>query len=166
MSEPITRHPRLAALVFGLPPAFRLASLAPRAGRGRPIFLGVQVAVSCLLLVVSSFLVSSTQRLGASDPGFDYRHLVSISPSLRAHGYVGPVAQAYLDTLRTRTASVPGVRATSQTLIAPFSNLHMAASWMGRQYDGNRVDPQFLDTGGCGSCVAATSGRATTAWRW
>ncbi len=40
----------LAALVFGLPPAFRLASLAPRAGRARPIFLGAQVAVSCLLL--------------------------------------------------------------------------------------------------------------------
>jgi predicted permease len=49
----------LAALVFGLPPAFRLASLVPRAGRARSVFLGAQVAVSCLLLVVSGLLVSS-----------------------------------------------------------------------------------------------------------
>ena len=138
----------LSALVFGLPPAFRLASLMPRAGRARPIFLGVQVAVSCLLLVVSSLLVGSVQRLGSSDPGFDYRHLVSISPGLRAHGYEGPAAQAYLDQLRARTAAVPGVQSTSQAMIAPLSNLHMAASWMGRQYDGNRIDPQFLDTMG------------------
>ena len=79
----------LSALVFGLPPAFRLASLVPRKGGARTIFLGAQVAVSCLLLVVSSLLVSSRQQLGATDPGFDYRNLVAISPNLRAHGYRG-----------------------------------------------------------------------------
>ncbi len=83
----------LAALVFGLPPAFRLASLVPHAGRARTIFLGAQVAVSCLLLVVSSLLVDSRQRLGASDPGFDYRHLVWISPGLNDHGYREPASR-------------------------------------------------------------------------
>ena len=69
----------LAAMVFGLPPALRLASLVPRVGRTRTIFLGVQVAVSCLLLVVSSLLVGSRQRLGAVDPGFDFRQLLTCS---------------------------------------------------------------------------------------
>ncbi|MEO5898107.1 MAG: ABC transporter permease [Vicinamibacterales bacterium] len=138
----------LAALVFGLPPAFRLASLVPRAGCARPIFLGVQVAVSCLLLVVSSLLVNSAQRLGAADPGFDYRHLVWISPDLRAHGYAETAAQAYLDLLRARAAALPDVKETSQVWLGPWSGLHMGASWMGRQYAGNRVDPQFLDTMG------------------
>jgi macrolide transport system ATP-binding/permease protein len=138
----------LAALVFGLPPAFRLASLVPRAGRARPIFLGAQVAVSCLLLVVSSLLVNNRQRLGASDPGFDYRHLVWISPGLNAHGYGEPAAQAYLDLLRARTAAWPAVKATSQVWLEPWGGLHMGATWMGRQYAGNRVDPQFLDTMG------------------
>jgi predicted permease len=138
----------LAALVFGLPPAFRLASLVPRAGRARTIFLGAQVAVSCLLLVVSSLLVSNRQRLGATDPGFDYRHLVWISPGLKAHGYGEPAAQAYLDQLRARTAALPDVRATSQIWLGPWSNLHMGADWMGRQYAGNHVDAQFLDTMG------------------
>src|SRR4029077_19034172 len=104
----------LAALVFGLPPAFRLASLVPRTGRASTIFLGAQVAVSCLLLVVSSLLVNSRQRLGGTDPGFDYRHLVWISPGLKPHGYGGPAAQAYLDLLRERAAALPEVKATSQ----------------------------------------------------
>ena len=138
----------LAALVFGLPPAFRLASLTPRAGRARTIFLGAQVAVSCLLLVVSSLLVNSRQRLGATDPGFDFRQLVWISPGLETHGYAAPAAQAYLDSLRARTAAMPEVKATSQLWLAPWSELHMSASWMGRQYSGNRVDPQFLETMG------------------
>jgi predicted permease len=138
----------LSALVFGLPPAVRLTSLVARAGRARPIFLGAQVAVSCLLLVVSSLLVNSRQRLGATDPGFDYRHLVWISPGLKAHGYGGPAAQAYLDQLRARTAALPDVKATSQVWLAPWGDLHMGSNWMGRQYAGNHVDPQFLDTMG------------------
>lgn len=138
----------LAALVFGLPPAFRLASLVPRAGRAHTIFLGAQVAVSCLLLVVSSLLVNSRQQPRGFDPGFDYRHLVSISPGLKAHGYGEPAAQAYLDLLRERTAAMPDVKATSQAWLEPWGDLHMGADWMGRQYAGNRVDPQFLDTMG------------------
>ena len=138
----------VSALVFGLPPAFRLASLVPRAGRARTIFLGAQVAVSCLLLVVSSLLVNSRQRLGATDPGFDYLHLVRISPGLKAHGYGGPAAQAYLDLLRARTAAWPDVKATSQLWLGPWDDLHMGANWMGREYAGNHVDPQFLDTMG------------------
>ena len=138
----------LAALVFGLPSAFRLASLVPRAGRASTIFLGAQVAVSCLLLVVSSLLVNSMQRLRATDPGFDYRHLVWISPGLKAHGYGGPAAQAYLDLLRARTAALPEVQATSQVWLGPWGGLRLGADWMGRQYAGNHVDPQFLDTMG------------------
>ena len=138
----------VAALVFGLPPALRLTSLVPRAGRARTMFLGVQVAVSCLLLVVSSLLVGDRQRLGATDPGFDYRHLVWVSPGLEAHGYGDPAAQAYFDLLRTRAAASPGVAAVSQVRIGPWDELHMGAEWMGRQFAGNRVDPQFLDTAG------------------
>jgi predicted permease len=138
----------LSALVFGLQPAFRLASLVPRPGRASTIFLGAQVAVSCLLLVVSSQLVNGLQRLDATDPGFDYRHLVWVSPGLKAHGYTGPAAQAYLDLLRARTAAMPDVTATSQVWLGPWGNLHMRSNWMGRQYAGNHVDPQFLDTMG------------------
>ncbi len=37
---------------------------------------------------------------------------------------------------------------TSQVWLEPWGGLHMGADWMGRQYSGNHVDPQFLDTMG------------------
>ena len=138
----------LAALVFGLPPALRLTSLVPRAGRARTIFLAAQVAASCLLLVVSSLLVSGLQRLGSTDPGFDYRHLLWVSPGLKTHGYGGPAAQAYLDLLRARAGELPDVKAASEVWLAPWGNVHMGSAWVGRQFAGNHVDPQFLDTMG------------------
>ena len=138
----------LAALVFGLPPALRLTSLVPRAGRARTIFLAAQVAASCLLLVVSTLMAGSLQRLGSTDPGFDYRHLVWVSPGLRAHGYDGPRAQAYLDLLRARAGEIQQVKAVSQVWLAPWGNVHMGSNWVGRQFAGNHVDPQFLNTMG------------------
>jgi predicted permease len=138
----------LAALVFGLPPALRLTSLVPRAGRARTIFLVVQVAASCLLLIVSSLMVGALQRLGSTDPGFDYRHLVWVSPGLNAHGYGGPTAQAYLDRLRSRAGELPDVKATSEIRLVPWGNGHMGSNWAGRQFAGNHVDPQFLETMG------------------
>jgi predicted permease len=136
----------LAALVFGLPPALRLTSLVPRAGRARSIFLAAQVAVSCLLLVVSGLLVGGLKQLGRAEPGFDYRHLLWVSPGLKAHGYGDAAAKAYLDALRARTAAWPDVQAVSQVSLGPWGNVHMGAAWMGRQFAGNRVDSQFLET--------------------
>jgi predicted permease len=136
----------LCALVFGLPPALRLTSLVPSAGRARSIFLAAQVAVSCLLLVVSGLLVGGLKQLGHAEPGFDYRQLLWVSPGLKAHGYGDASAKAYLDALRARTAAWPDVQAASQVSLGPWGNLHMGAGWMGRQFAGNRVDPQFLET--------------------
>ena len=136
----------VAALVFGLPPALRLTSLVPHAGRARTVFLAAQVAVSCLLLIVSGLLAGALERLGRSEPGFDYRHLAWVSPGLKAHGYGGTAAQVYLDSLRARIAGSPGVEAVSQVWLAPWGNSHMGAAWRGRQFAGNRVDAQFLDT--------------------
>jgi predicted permease len=138
----------LAALIFGLPPALRLTSHANRGGRARTIFLSAQIAASFLLLFLSSLFVTSLQRFGASDPGFDYRHLVSIAPGLKAHGYSGPAAQAYLDSLRASASAVPGVRAVSEAWLAPWGNIFTATGWEGHRFAGNHVAPEFLDTMG------------------
>lgn len=136
----------VAALLFGLPPAIRLTSLVPRGGHLRTIFLGAQVAVSCLLLIVSSLLVGNIQRLRSVDPGLDYRHLIWISPGLKAHGYSGPAAQAYFDMLRARTSPIPGVKAASVVWLAPWGDAHAGTAWSGRQFAANHVDANFLNT--------------------
>ena len=136
----------LAALVFGLTPALRLTSLVPGAGRARSIFLSAQVAVSCLLLVVSSLLLSGLERLRTTDPGFDYRSLIWISPGLKTHGYGEPAARAYLDLLRARVAELPEVKAVSEVWLAPWGDVHLGTAWVGRQFAGNHVDAEFLET--------------------
>jgi predicted permease len=138
----------VTALVFGLPPAFRLTSLVPRVARTQSIFLAGQVAAGSLLLVVASLLVGSVQRLGAADAGFDYAHLILVSPGLKSHGYGGPGARSYLDSLRTRVVEMQGVKDASVAWLAPWGNSHMGAAWAGRQFAGNRVDEHFLDTMG------------------
>jgi predicted permease len=138
----------LAALVFGLPPALRLTSLVPRAGRARSIFLAAQVAVSCLLLVVAGLLAGGLKQLGRAEPGFDYRRLLWVSPGLKAHGYGAAAAKTYFDALCERTAAWPDVQAVSLVSLGPWGNVHMGTAWMGRQFAGNRVDSQFLQTMG------------------
>ncbi|MCU1234682.1 MAG: hypothetical protein JWP63_2649 [Candidatus Solibacter sp.] len=138
----------IAALVFGLPPALRLTSLTPRGGRARTIFLGAQVAASCLLLVVSTLLIASLQRLRTIDPGFDYQHLVWISPGLKAHGYNAAAAQSYMALLRTRAAALPAVKSSSAVWLAPWGDSHMGTGWSGRVFAGNHVDPDFVATAG------------------
>lgn len=138
----------LAALVFGLPPAFRLTSLVPHAGRARTIFLTAQVAASCLLLVVSSLLVSGRRQLAANEPGFDHRHLLWVSPGLNSHGYSAAAAGAYLDQLRARAAELPQGKAASAVWLAPWGNRHMGSIWQGRQFAGNHVDANFVETMG------------------
>lgn len=137
-----------AALVFGLPPALRVISSAPAGGRARSLFLGAQVAASCLLLVVASLLVSSMYRVRKTDVGFDYAHLVWIDPGLKAHGYQGAAAQFYLEELRLRAAGIPGVRGASVAWLAPWGDRHAATGWAGRQFVTNHVDSSFLGTMG------------------
>lgn len=137
-----------AALIFGLPPALRVTSAAPGGGSTRSLFLGAQVAASSLLLVVAGLLVSGMYRVRHANAGFDYRHVLWIDPGLKAHGYQGAAAQAYLDDLRHRAAALPGVRATSVAWLAPWGNRHSSTGWAGRQFVNNHVDPDFLKTMG------------------
>ncbi len=138
----------LSALVFGVPPALRLTSVAPRGGRARSFFLGAQVAASCLLLVVSGLLVSNIQRLRSEDLGVDYQHLLWISPGLKSHGYGSAEALAYFDTLRARTAGIAGVEAASAVWLAPWGDVQSGTGWSGRIFATNHVDANFLTTMG------------------
>ena len=112
----------------------------------RSIFLGAQVAASCLLLVISSLMVSSVPRLRHVDAGFDYRQLLYVSPGLKAHGYNASAAQAYFDQLQAAVARAPGVENASAVWLAPWGNSHSGAAWQGHQLANNHVILRFLDT--------------------
>jgi predicted permease len=140
-----------AALLFGLTPALQLARQRQRATIMRQILLGAQVAGSCILLIVAGLLVRALNHAVTANPGFEYQQVVSIDPSLGAHGYSSAKAAAWLDALRSRLDGLPGVESISLASSPPVGNKTVVLStgdFGGRQLDIhiNRVDPQFFHT--------------------
>src|SRR5258708_8699593 len=77
----------VASLLFGLSPARQLARQTHRKSRMRMVFMGMQVAASCVLLVVSGLLVRGLQRAFRPNLGFEYKQVVKADPTFYSHPY-------------------------------------------------------------------------------
>jgi predicted permease len=138
----------VAALTFGLAPALRLTGAAPRGGRARTVFVAIQVAAGCLLLMLSGVLVRSYQKLAAADVGFDFRKMATVEPHLGDHGYRGPAALTYLRDLRARLLEMPGVEQASLVWLPLWGKITSETVAKGQRVSINRVDTDFLSTVG------------------
>ncbi len=70
----------VSALAFGLPSALQTVRANPRKLRLRQTLIGVQVAVSCLLLIASGVLAQNAIASASVNLAFDYRNMVVIYP--------------------------------------------------------------------------------------
>ena len=148
----------LATVTFGVAPALAAARQAHRRSRARTIFIAAQVAASCVLLIVSGLLVRALQHALRSDPGFNYRHELTVDPKLYAHGYDAANAQAYLRGLAERLRGLPGVQQVGLAILPPFGNRIRLYNWVkphAAQFYGNAVDENFLPSLG----IAIVRGR-------
>ena len=82
---------------------------APTRTRTRALFVGGQVAMSTLLLVVASLFGRSLQKGLTTDVGFEPEGVYTATLNVRPHGYDGPAAAAFFQQLVERTAQVEGV---------------------------------------------------------
>jgi putative ABC transport system permease protein len=112
----------LAALLAGLPPAWRAARtgiqevLRP-CGRGltsshhgsRPVLVVMEVSFALLLLVGAALLVRSASRLLEVNPGFDARNLLAISTQTPPSARTAAQRAAIYQLVHDRLMSVPGV---------------------------------------------------------
>jgi predicted permease len=139
-----------AAILFGLTPALHGARQRHRATSIRQVLIGVQVAASCVLLIVAGLLVQALNHASSSNPGFEYRQVVSIDPALGAHGYASAEARTYLDTLTSRLRNLPGVESVSLASTLPFGNktATIGAVMSGRSIPihVNSIDTEFFRT--------------------
>jgi predicted permease len=140
----------VSAILFGLTPALQVVRQRHRAAHFRQLLVGTQVAASCVLLIVAGLLGRALTHATSSDPGFEYRHVVSIDPGLSRNGYTPGKAQAYLDSLETRLRALPGVESVSLVLAPPLGHVTIS---VGFDVDGrpintlvNHVDPAFFHT--------------------
>jgi predicted permease len=82
----------------------------------------VQVAASCVLLIVAGLLVRATLHVLFTDPGFAYEQLLSVDAQLAQHNYSPAAAQAYLNAMQERIRALPGVKSVSLVKLPPMGH--------------------------------------------
>jgi predicted permease len=126
----------VAGLLVALLPAWRIAGrdvqAALRAGghgatdrdgqRVRGTLLGLQVALSVTLLVVTALLVTSFVRLLRIDPGFTPDGVIAVDIAPLASRYPDtPERSALYDRILERVRRLPGVTSAAWTSLLPLS---------------------------------------------
>jgi putative ABC transport system permease protein len=123
------------AIVFGLLPALSLSSssltnvLLEGGGRGatsragaRRLLVGVEVALSLLLLVAAGLFLKSLSELRSVSTGFHSERVLTLSMSLPTARYAEGEQIPFYDELYGRVAALPGVAAVGATNILPLTN--------------------------------------------
>jgi predicted permease len=121
----------LSATVFGLPSALRIVGSNPRKIHLRQSLIGVQVAVSCLLLIASGVLAHNGILSASIQLAFDYPNMVVIYPQLYARNLSAAVARQKLDAISSRVRSMPGVAGVTTALVPPLGGRLMIDSLPG-----------------------------------
>jgi len=120
-----------SAAAFGLPSALRIVRSNPRKIHLRQGLVGVQVAVSCLLLIASGVLAHNGILSASIRLAFDYPNMVVIDPQLYARKLPPAVARQKLDTISARVRSMPGVVGVTTAVVPPLSGRLMIDSLPG-----------------------------------
>lgn len=110
----------VSAAIFGLPSALQTVRANHRKARLRQGLVGVQVAVSCLLLIASSVMAHNGILSASVDLRFDYRNMITIDPQLYTQNLPAAVVRQKLDTLITRISALPGVAGVTAAISPPL----------------------------------------------
>jgi macrolide transport system ATP-binding/permease protein len=154
------------ACCFGLAPALRASNAdltlamkeegahsqsgSMNAGRLRNVFIGVQVAVCMLLLLVSGLFLRGLHRAETVNPGFRTQNIETVEFDLPIAGYTAERAAAFQRQLRERLAALPGIEAVAQASVIPLAHNYDVTGFStpdGRtnyEVQYNCVSPEFF----------------------
>ena len=171
----------LTSLIFGLLPAVRGSrteislSLKDRSGalsaEGislRRMLVGIQVALSLLLLVGAGLFVRTLRNLQRLGPGFPTDHLLTftINPSLS--GYSDDATKSFYERLNVNLQTMPGVSSVGFSTMPLLKGYAWQNAVLGKDFEGapmeeqpvlNHVGPGYFATLG----IPIIAGRAFTA---
>ena len=111
----------VSALAFGLPAALHVVRSDHKSSLRRQILVGLQVAVSCLLLISSTVLTHGAIRSATVNLSFDSEKLMVVYPQIYSKHLPPPVARQRLDALVTRLMTLAGVDSVTTATIPPLS---------------------------------------------
>lgn len=112
----------ICAIAFGLAPARHVSRQRPPATRARQTLVAVQVATSCLLLVLAGLLVRGSQRQLTLAGHADHTSIMVVEPQLDEGAFPGAAARAAIDGMAARVRAVPdvvGVTVANDPIYAP-----------------------------------------------
>jgi predicted permease len=171
----------LTSLFFGLLPAVRgsrteiTLSLKDRSGAAsgggislRRMLVGIQVALSLLLLVAAGLFVRTLRNLESLGPGFPTDHLLTfrIDPSL--NGYSDEETKSFYERLNVNLQTMPGVASVGFSAMPLLKGYAWQNAVLGKDFEGapieeqpvlSNVGPDYFATLG----IPMVAGRAFTA---
>jgi predicted permease len=112
----------LSTIAFGLPSALQTVNANRPKKRLRQGLIGLQVAVSCLLLIASGVLVHNGIKMSAIDIVFDYQNMIVVDPQFYVANLPPAVIRRKLDALTQRLAALPGVDQVTAVKSPPLGN--------------------------------------------
>ncbi len=145
----------LTAMVFGLLPAVRSSrtelalSLKDRSGALsagglslRRLLVGIQVAVSLLLLFGAGLFVRTLRNLESRGPGFATDHLLSftINPSL--NGYTDEETKSFYERLNVDLRTMPGVASVGFAAMPLLKGQAWQNAVVGKDFEGAPIEQQ------------------------
>lgn len=177
----------LAALIFGLAPAWRSAkpnvldslkeggrtsSSGAQHGRLRNALVVSEMVLALVLLVAAGLLVRSMKAIETASPGFNPNHVLLTALDLRSNGYTNGSSHAFYDELLRRLRAVPGVQSATMEQYVPLWFYGMGQTTVAKngienytpsptellRFDFNIVGPSYFST----MQIPVTSGREFT----
>ena len=146
----------VTALAFGLLPALRSTKISAgmagerKNGMLRGGLVGLQVAVSMMLLIAAGLLLRGLYAAQTVNPGFEMKDTTAISLELRNQGYDEAHAGMFHRALRERLAGLPGVDAVAEARVIPLSDSHVgtdvtpSGASQGVQIEMNYISPEYF----------------------
>jgi predicted permease len=145
----------LTSLVFGLLPAVRgsrtevTLSLKDRSGTLsasgislRRMLVGIQVALSLLLLIGAGLFVRTLRNLESVGPGFPTDHVLTfrIDPSL--NGYSDQETKSFYERLNVNLQAMPGVTSVGFSAMPLLKGYAWQNAVLGKDFEGAPIEEQ------------------------
>jgi len=145
----------LTSLVFGLLPALRgsrteiTLSLKDRSGAQssggislRRMLVGIQVALSLLLLVGAGLLVRTLRNLENLGPGFPTDRLLTFRIDASLAGYSDQEAKSLYERLNVNLQTVPGVASVGLSTMPLLKGYAWRNAILGKNFEGAPIEEQ------------------------
>ena len=145
----------LTSMVFGVLPAVRASrteitvALKDRSGAVsaggtslRRMLVGVQVALSLLLLFGAGLFVRTLRNLESLGPGFPTDHLLTfrIDPSLT--GYSDEETKSFYQRLNVNLQNMPGIASVGFAVMGPLTGYAWRNQIVGKDFEGEPIQEQ------------------------